>query len=379
MSAETILSNALVVTADEAFVGHVVVADGMIREVGRGATAVRGAIDLGGDWLLPGFVEVHTDNLEKHMMPRPGVLWDAYPATVVHDAQCAGTGITTVLDAVVIGSRDLGGVRSQMQDTVIDCLQRCRDDGVLWVEHLLHLRCELATADVIEKFTINVDRPDLKLVSVMDHTPGQRQWRDLAKYRQYMERNGRYSEERFNKMIAEQRLEHEAHADANRRVVVEAARARGIPVASHDDTEVWHVEQARDDGIVMSEFPTTVEAARAARAAGMSIVMGGPNLVRGGSHSGNVSAGELAALGLLDIVSSDYVPSSLLMSVVRLNADGWTLPQAVETVSRAPARALGLDDRGAIAPGLRADLVHVRPRGEQAVVMQTWVEGRRVA
>ena len=379
MSAETILSNALVVTADEAFVGHVVVADGTICEVGRGATAVRGAIDLGGDWLLPGFVEVHTDNLEKHMMPRPGVLWDAYPATVVHDAQCAGTGITTVLDAVVIGSRDLGGVRSQMQDTVIDCLQRCRDDGVLRVEHLLHLRCELATADVIEKFTINVDRPDLKLVSVMDHTPGQRQWRDLAKYRQYMERNGRYSEERFNKMIADQRLEHEAHADANRRAVVEAARVRGIPVASHDDTEVWHVEQARDDGITMSEFPTTVEAARAARAAGMSIVMGGPNLVRGGSHSGNVSAGELAALGLLDIVSSDYVPSSLLMSVVRLNADGWTMPQAVETVSRAPARALGLHDRGAIAPGLRADLVHVRPRGEQAVVMQTWVEGRRVA
>jgi alpha-D-ribose 1-methylphosphonate 5-triphosphate diphosphatase len=379
MSAETILSNALVVTADEAFVGHVVVADGTIREVGRGATAVRGAIDLGGDWLLPGFVEVHTDNLEKHMMPRPGVLWDAYPATVVHDAQCAGTGITTVLDAVVIGSRDLGGVRSQMQDTVIDCLQRCRDDGVLRVEHLLHLRCELATADVIEKFTINVDRPDLKLVSVMDHTPGQRQWRDLAKYRQYMERNGRYSEERFNKMIADQRLEHEAHADANRRAVVEAARVRGIPVASHDDTEVWHVEQAHADGITMSEFPTTVEAAQAARAAGMSIVMGGPNLVRGGSHSGNVSAGELAALGLLDIVSSDYVPSSLLMSVVRLNADGWTLPEAVETVSRAPARALGLNDRGAIAPGLRADLVHVRPRGEQAVVMQTWVEGRRVA
>jgi len=379
MNDETVLANALIVTADEAFVGHVVVAGGTIRSVGRGSTATPGAIDLGGDWLLPGFVEVHTDNLEKHMLPRPGVLWDAYAATVVHDAQCAGAGITTVLDAVVIGSRDLGGGRSLMQDSAIESLQRCREDGVLRVEHLLHLRCELATADVHERFMLNVDRPDLRLVSVMDHTPGQRQWRDLAKYRQYMERNGRYTEERFKAMLAEQHLEHEAHADANRRAVVEAARARGIPVASHDDTEVWHVEQARDEGIVMSEFPTTVEAARAARAAGMSIVMGGPNLVRGGSHSGNVSAGELAGLGLLDIVSSDYVPSSLLMSVVRLHADGWSLPRAVGTVSRAPALSVGLPDRGEIAPGRRADLIHVRPRGAQAAVMQTWVAGRRVA
>jgi len=379
MNDETVFANALIVTADEAFVGHVVVAGGTIRTVGRGATATPGAIDLGGDWLLPGFVEVHTDNLEKHMLPRPGVLWDAYSATVVHDAQCAGAGITTVLDAVVIGSRDLGGGRSLMQDSAIESLQRCREDGVLRVEHLLHLRCELATADVLQRFMLNVDRPDLRLVSVMDHTPGQRQWRDLAKYRQYMERNGRYTEARFEAMLAEQHLEHEAHADANRRAVVEAARARGIPVASHDDTEVWHVEQARDEGIVMSEFPTTVEAARAARGAGMSIVMGGPNLVRGGSHSGNVSAGELAGLGLLDIVSSDYVPSSLLMSVVRLHADGWSLPSAVGAVSRAPALSVGLPDRGEIAPGRRADLIHVRPRGAQAVVMQTWVAGRRVA
>jgi hypothetical protein len=223
MSDETVLANALVVTADDAFVGHVVVAGGTIRSVGRGPTATSGAIDLGGDWLLPGFVEVHTDNLEKHMLPRPGVLWDAYAATVVHDAQCAGAGITTVLDAVVIGSRDLGGGRSLMQDTAIESLQRCREDGVLRVEHLLHLRCELATADVLDRFMLNVDRPDLRLVSVMDHTPGQRQWRDLAKYRQYMERNGRYTEARFNAMLAEQHLQHEAHADANRRAVVEAA------------------------------------------------------------------------------------------------------------------------------------------------------------
>jgi alpha-D-ribose 1-methylphosphonate 5-triphosphate diphosphatase len=152
-----------------------------------------------------------------------------------------------------------------------------------------------------------------------------------------------------------------------------------VPVASHDDTEVEHIAEALDDGITMSEFPTTVHAARAAREAGMAIVMGGPNLVRGGSHSGNVSAAELAGLDLLDIVSSDYVPASLLMSVFALHEQsGWSLPRAVATASRAPARAIGLDDRGEIAPGQRADLARVRRVDGHASVLQTWVQGQRV-
>ena len=336
--------------------------------------------DWAGDYLLPGFVELHTDNLEKHMLPRPGVLWDPYAATVVHDAQCAAAGITTVLDAVVIGSRDLGGVRRHMQETAIEALHQCRDDGVLRVVHLLHLRCEVATSDVLDLFARHVDRPDLRLVSVMDHTAGQRQWRDLVKYRQYMERNGRYSEDRFSEMLDEQRREHEAYAAGHRREVIAAARARSIPVASHDDTEIAHVLEAHEEGISISEFPTTVDAALTARDAGMAIVMGGPNLVRGGSHSGNVSAGELAGLGLLDIVSSDYVPASMLMSVFALHHRlGWTLPRAVASASLTPARALGLHDRGEIAVGRRADLVRVRFRGDHATVMQTWMSGLRVA
>ena len=376
---ETVLRNARIVTADDCFPGHLRLRDGLIVDVARGDTAVPGALDLEGDFLLPGLVEVHTDNLEKHMLPRPGVHWDPYSATVVHDAQCAAAGITTVLDAVVVGSRDLGGVRNRMQETAIATLQRCREHGVLRVEHLLHLRCEVATADVLEHFEKHVDRRDLRLVSVMDHTAGQRQWRDLAKYRQYMERNGRYTEDAFTAMLADQQHEHHAYASRHRRAVVTGARERGIPVASHDDTEVEHIAEALEDGITMSEFPTTVPAARAAREAGMAIVMGGPNLVRGGSHSGNVSAAELAGLDLLDIVSSDYVPASLLMSVFALHdQSGWSLPRAVATASRAPARAIGLADRGEIAPGQRADLARVRRVDGHASVLQTWVQGQRV-
>ena len=265
---ETVLRNARIVTADDCFAGHLRLRDGLIVDVARGDTAVPGALDLEGDLLLPGLVEVHTDNLEKHMLPRPGVHWDPYSATVVHDAQCAAAGITTVLDAVVVGSRDLGGVRNRMQETAIATLQRCREHGVLRVEHLLHLRCEVATADVLEHFAKHVDRRDLRLVSVMDHTAGQRQWRDLAKYRQYMERNGRYTEDAFTEMLADQQHEHHAYASRHRRAVVAGARERGVPVASHDDTEVEHIAEAHGEGITMSEFPTTVHAARAAREAG---------------------------------------------------------------------------------------------------------------
>ena len=377
---ERILRNARIVTADDCFVGTVLIRNGMVSEVASGDSACLGAEDLQGDYLMPGLVELHTDNLEKHMLPRPGVHWDPDSATVVHDAQCASAGITTVLDAVMIGSRDQESVRARMQETAITSMERCRDDGVLRVDHLLHLRCEVAAADILSVFERHVDRADLKLISVMDHTAGQRQWRDLAKYRQYMERNGRYTDESFRDMLAAQREGHEAWAAGHRGKVVAAARERAIPVASHDDTEIEHVIEASGEGITMSEFPTTVDAAAAARAVGMNIIMGAPNLVRGGSHSGNVSAAELAEHGLLDILSSDYVPTSLLMSAFALHHTlGWQLPRAVAAVSRTPARAVGLFDRGEIATGRRADLIRVRSRERNGVVMSTWVKGARVA
>jgi alpha-D-ribose 1-methylphosphonate 5-triphosphate diphosphatase len=174
------------------------------------------------------------------------------------------------------------------------------------------------------------------------------------------------------------------YAEPHRAYFVDYCRAQGIALASHDDTTPEHVAQAHADGASMSEFPTTLAAARAARERGLAIVMGGPNVVRGGSHSGNVAAAELAREGLLDILSSDYVPGSLLSAALRLVDEGITdWPRAVATISREPARATGLADRGEIAPGLRADLIRVRvvdtPGGaRQAVVRAVWREGRRV-
>ena len=375
---QRIIRNAKIVTATEEFTGCMVIEAGIIQAIERGDTAVPGAEDWAGDWLLPGLVELHTDNLEKHLVPRPGVLWNAHSATVMHDALCAAAGITTVLDSVVIGDMDQGGARSQTQHVSIQALHECRNEGLLRVEHLLHLRCEVSAPDIVAVFEQYADDDLVELVSLMDHTPGQRQWRDLTKYRRYSERYGRFDDAQYEALVASLTAHQRRYAIPNRAAIVAASHARGLPLASHDDTEIEHVEQATRERIAISEFPTTVDAARAARAAGMYIVMGGPNLVKGGSHSGNVAAAELAQLDLLDIFSSDYVPASLLQSAFLLRDQvGWSLPKAVNTVTRNPAHAIGLRDRGELAPGLRADLIRVRLSGEMPIVRGAWHRGER--
>ena len=375
---QRIIRNARVVTADETFVGCVVIDGDTIRSVERNSTAVPNAEDWNGDWLLPGLVELHTDNLEKHLVPRPGVLWNATSATVTHDAQCAASGITTVLDSIVIGDMDQGGTRSQTYDISIQALHDCRERELLRIEHLLHLRCEVSAPDILQVFERYADDPLVELVSVMDHTPGQRQWRDLDKYRRYAERNGSMRDDEYGRLVEERREHQLEFAAGHRAAVVAGSHARGIPLASHDDTEVDHVEQAQHERIGLSEFPTTVAAARAARAAGIGIIMGGPNLVKGGSHSGNVAAAKLAQLDLLDILSSDYVPASLLQSAFLLRDKlGWTMPRAIATVTRNPAQAIGMVDRGEVAAGMRADLIRVQECAGMPIVRGSWCRGQR--
>lgn len=376
---QRIFTNARIVTPQEEFTGTVMTENGLIQSIEHRNTSVPGAEDWAGDWLIPGLVEVHTDNLEKHLSPRPGVLWNAHAAMTVHDAQCAAAGITTVLDSVVIGDLDEGGARSQTQHTSIAALHQCREEGLMRVEHLLHLRCELSAPDMLEVFHEYADDTLLTLVSMMDHTPGQRQWRDMKTYRRYTERNGSYSDADFEAMIAQRKADQQAYSLPHRVEIVRECQTRALPLASHDDTLLSDIALAVEEGVVMSEFPTTVEAAQAARDAGMAIIMGGPNMVKGGSHSGNVSAAELAQLDLLDIFSSDYVPSSLLMATYMLGqTQGWSLPKAVRTVTINPARAIGLQDRGDVALGQRADLLRVRMnRVGMPVVMQTWLAGER--
>jgi alpha-D-ribose 1-methylphosphonate 5-triphosphate diphosphatase len=181
--------------------------------------------------------------------------------------------------------------------------------------------------------------------------------------------------------IDARQAEHERYSASNREALVARAHKLGIALASHDDATLAHVDEAEADGVAISEFPTTLEAASAAHAAGLSILMGAPNVVRGKSHSGNISATDLVAAGLLDILSSDYVPFALLQAafVLPSRVAGLDLPRALATVTSNPARAAGFDDRGEIAPGKRADLVRVAASGPVPAVRGVWREGQRVS
>lgn len=380
MSRELVLGNARVVAAGEVQHGAVAVRAGRIASVDAGSTSAREALDLEGDYLIPGLVELHTDNFERHLMPRPKVRWPELPALFGHDAEIAAAGITTVYDALGVGDADPDAMRGQSMAPVLEAIGRATADGLLRAEHRLHVRLELPAPNTRELFEPFAGGSMVGLISLMDHTPGQRQWEDIGQARAYYCGKKGWSNEKFERSVAESKELQERNVAPNRRYFVDYARARGIALASHDDTRPEHVEEAHRDGAAISEFPTRVEAAKAAHAKGMSIVMGAPNVVRGGSHSGNVAAADLARRGLLDALSSDYVPASLLLAAFRLvPLAGFSVAQAVATVSLNPARAAGLADRGEIAPGLRADLVQVRLVGEQPLVRAVWREGRRVA
>jgi alpha-D-ribose 1-methylphosphonate 5-triphosphate diphosphatase len=235
---------------------------------------------------------------------------------------------------------------------------------------------------VVEEAKELIDRPDVRLMSLMDHTPGQRQFRDEVKLREYYRGKGAGKTDAELDVLFEKRFAYQkAYAATNMREIVALAHQYGIPLASHDDTTEENVVDAINDRVSVAEFPTTMEAARGLHRAGIGILMGAPNVVRGGSHSGNIAAVDLAREGFLDILSSDYIPSSLLMAALQLPREvpAIDLAAAVRTVTRTPAEAVGLTDRGEIAVGKRADLIRVHVARDVPVVRTVWREGHRVA
>ena len=379
----TVFTNAMVVTADRAFSGHVVVADGRIVEIGEGP-APRGGFDCEGDYLLPGLVELHTDHLEAHFMPRPRVLWHAGSAVLAYDAQIAAAGITTVFDSFRVGSETADEDRlglGEMTVVLADAVESARKANLLRADHLTHLRCEIPSPNVVERLEEFLSVHPAGLISLMDHTPGQRQFRDLDKYFIYYGGKTGKSEAALRAMVSERQRLGRERAEVNRPRVAAIGKSHGLTMASHDDTTLQDVDQSHREGVSIAEFPTTLEAAAASRDLGMATVMGAPNVVRGGSHSGNASARDFAENGLLDILSSDYVPAALLMGAFRLadapNVGG--LPGAIRLVTKNPAEAAQLFDRGEIAVGRRADLVRAGAHHGEPVVRAVWRAGRRVA
>jgi alpha-D-ribose 1-methylphosphonate 5-triphosphate diphosphatase len=287
-----------------------------------------------------------------------------------------------VFDAVRIGSDPETGDITEDVKQMVGAVAAADADDRLRADHRIHLRCELATPDVAAQFAAHSGNPIVGLASLMDHTPGARQYVTLEHYIAYYQKKLRFSDAEMAQFIANRQAEREKYADRNREAILARGREIGLAFASHDDATVEHVDEAVRDGMSIAEFPTTMEAARACHAAGLAVLMGAPNVVRGKSHNGNISASELAQAGVLDVLSSDYVPFALLYAAFLLPelADNITLPESVAMVSKRPAAAAQLADRGEIAVGRRADLVRVRRgAGEVPVVRGVWRQGQRVS
>lgn len=374
---ETVLNNARIVLADQVVLGSVAINGGIITDIG--STSGRG-LNLDGDYLIPGLIELHTDHLETHYAPRPRVRWHPVAAVQAHDAQIAASGITTVFDAIRVGIDEHADMGAGELRILADAVASGVEAGRLRVDHLIHLRCEVSAPDCLESFEAIMDHKLVRLASLMDHAPGQRQFASLDAYKTYYQGKLKMSDAALAEFTARRNAESQTYSDKHRRALAALSHERGIVLASHDDATTGHVDEAIALGIRIAEFPTTLEAAQASRDAGLAILMGSPNVVRGGSHSGNVSARELAAAGLLDILSSDYIPFSMLQSVFCLvdEVAGISLPQAISFVTRRPAQAAGLQDRGEISVGKRADLVHLHVEDGIPIVKTVWREGRRV-
>lgn len=376
---ETILTNANLIGRHEVWLGTVLVRNGLIADISNSRSILPGALDLDGDYLMPGVVDVHTDNLERQVQPRSNARWPSRSALLSHDAQTAAAGVTTVLDALCIG--DLGFDTERIktfQDGVRD-LDALADTGLLKSEHFLHLRCEMPATDVMDLVEPVADHPKVRMVSLMDHSPGVGQYANMDYYRRIRRAGGLGEleiESRIHKLLDQRAKWRRPNRDA----LLERVAHLNISLASHDDQTEADIAENLADGIRISEFPVRLAAARAAHANGMGVIAGAPNIVRGGSHSGNVAAAELVREGLVETYASDYVPAALIEAAfLSVDLCGITLPHAVAMITDNAARMARLPDRGRVEAGLRADLVRVRLFEGQPVVRQVWRAGERVA
>ncbi|RDD99216.1 alpha-D-ribose 1-methylphosphonate 5-triphosphate diphosphatase [Paracoccus pantotrophus] len=378
----TILANARLILPETVTPGALVLEDGAIAAIQPGSAVPAGALDMQGDYLAPGMVELHTDNLERHIRPRPSVDWPHVGAILAHDAELAGCGITTVFDAMRVGSIPNEGPDQDYDKYARELaheLAALRARGALRISHFLHLRAEICSQTLLAELDEFGPEDRVGIISLMDHTPGQRQFRDISKLAQYVQGKYKLSDAAFAEHVARLQDLRARFGDRHEAAAVEIAHRLGAVLASHDDTTAAHVALSAGHGVRLAEFPTTPEAAAACHDHGIMVMMGAPNLIRGGSHSGNVSAADLARAGQLDILSSDYVPAGLLAGALILARIWDDLPRAMASVTANPAQAAGLADRGRLAPGLRADLIRFAMLDEDTPVMrETWVRGRRV-
>lgn len=358
----------------------VIVRDGLIDDILPAGT-VRVDADGAGLLLVPGLIDAHSDALEKERMPRPAAPLPLDFALNSFDAKVAAAGITTVFHGA--------GFHRKMSDGVVrhpsTALELCEAVDVFTsnrvdhrVLHRFDVRAEDGAAMIRRRVAALPIGGRPILLSHEDHTPGQGQYADVERFVEMLVASGEDREavrSKVDQRIAEGERT-EPIRDMNLAWAGEVARSGAARLFGHDPDTADAIDALVARGGIVAEFPTTMEAARRARERGLLIVAGAPNVLRGGSHSGNISAIELIQSGLVDALASDYLPSSLLMSAMLLASDGnLSLPEAIGLVTSGAAQTVGLDDRGRIAPGLRADFTLIDDRVRVPGVVATLSAG----
>lgn len=378
MNARRYLTHAHLVLADAELhdAALLIGENGLIEAINPASAGGAHEHDLRGQWLLPGMVDLHCDAIEKEAEPRARVLFPLDFACLNVDRRNAAAGITTPYHAMSFAHAEWGVRNNDCAAELVRALRSFQPHAL--VDNRVHIRYEITDLSALPFILALLDEGAVDLLSIMDHTPGQGQFRHLDSYVAYMMGNHGSSREAALQ-VAEEKMLARQTADERVLAVMERARQRGVPTASHDDDDPRRVATMQGLGARMSEFPINLETARAAHAAGLATILGAPNVMRGSSQSGNMRALDAIQAGVADCLCADYAPATMLAAVTALvGRDGLDLPSAVRLVSRGPARAAGLADRGEIAVGLRADLVSVAHPGGQAAVTGTWVAGRQV-
>ncbi len=373
----TLLTNARVVLADETRdTLAILIEDGRICALDPETSTGARIVDLSGQLLMPGMIDLHCDALEKEVEPRPGVHFPLDFACAQADRRNAAAGITTVYHALSFANHELGVRNNQFASQVAQAVLAWQSHAL--VDNRVHLRYEISDDTAPPFLHALMLGAHAQMISFMDHTPGQGQFRDVAAYRAFLVKTYRQSEFELDRMMSTKAA---AAATASERIAALAAVARdlGIPIASHDDDSPQKVEEVAAMGATISEFPINLATARAARAKGLATLFGAPNVLRGGSQSGSMRALDAVLEGVADCLCGDYSPAALLPSVLRLpELAGIALHEAVALVTRNPAAAAKLHDRGRIAVGQRADLIAVGTTGRLPQARRVWVGGKQV-
>ncbi len=351
---------------------------GRIAEIKSGEIkSVHRKIDAQSQYLLPGFIDLHSDAIEKALEPRPNIFFPQNLVILEMDRLLAASGVTTIFHSLSFAEGEIGVRSNRMAAGIISEIHRLAPD--LRLRTMAHARFEITDAGALPHLEELLQARKINLLSLMDHTPGQGQFQELTSFKNYFGAVYQKGEEELEKII-QQKYSAQKDLSATVDYIVSLCHSLEIPLASHDDDSPAKIDWLKERGIVISEFPVNLEAAAAAKEHGVAICLGAPNILRGNSQAKNLSGREAIASGCGDILCSDYAPMTLVHSVFALYQLGLLpLHAAVNMVSLNPAKAVGLAGQtGSIEPGKEADLILVDLRKEVPCVVKTWAKGKEV-